>query len=97
MAVVNNHCFVFIILHNCTNICFKATDSVHIAVVLTAATDGLFDSEGWCGSYVAPDVALLWSDGDGGEWRAPRLEIFRGGVAHKLQVLHLSRQILLWT
>ena len=48
------------------------------------------------GSEVGPDVALLWADGDGGEGRAPGLEVFRGGVAHKLQVLHLSWQILFW-
>lgn len=66
-------------------------------VPLTAATDRLFDSVGRSGSYVGPDVAFLWSYGDSGERGALGLEVFRGGVAHKLQVLHLSGQILLWT
>lgn len=75
----------------------KSNKQVHSTAVLTAATDRLLGSEGRRRSYVGPDVTFFWSDGDGWERRAPRLEIFRGGVTHKLQVLHLSGQILLWT
>lgn len=68
-----------------------------ITVPLTAGTDRLFDSVGRCGSYVGPDIAFFWSYWDSRERGAPRLEVLRGGVAHKLQILHLSWQILLWT
>lgn len=68
-----------------------------ITVPLTAGTDRLFDSVGRCGSYVGPNIAFFWSYWDSRERGAPRLEVLRGGVAHKLQILHLSGQILLWT
>lgn len=73
----------------------EQTQVLSAVMMLCAATDGLFDHMGLRGSYVGPDVALLWPDWDGGERRAPRLEVFRRGVAHELQVLHSSGQFLL--
>lgn len=72
----------------------QQTQVLSAVMMLCAATDGLFDRMGLCGSYVGPDVALLWPDWDGGERRATRFEVFRRGVAHELQVLHSSGQFL---
>lgn len=79
----------------------KASDCMETPVLravrsLNAATDRLFDCMGLCATYVAPDVALFRPDWNGRERRTPRLEVFRRGVAHKLEVLHSSGQLLLW-
>lgn len=69
---------------------------VHEVTPLNTATDRLFDCMGLCSSYVAPDVALFRPDRNGWKRRTPRFKVFGWGVADKFQVLHSSRQLLLW-